>query len=79
MPPMNNRLLRPGGGDAPLRPGGGGAPLITLQLSENGTAAAVEGETITFTSSASGDPEPTAAWQESTDGGNTWVTVQNGS
>ncbi len=34
------------------------------------------GEPATFTVSVSGDPEPTLQWERSTDGGDTWKTMQ---
>ncbi len=48
------------------------APSITLQpMSQTG----VRGDFVSFTSTASGDPDPTVAWQVSSDGGTTWSDI----
>jgi hypothetical protein len=67
---MNNRLLAPRRGGVP--------PVVSLELSDDGTVVVLAGQSLTFTSIAEGDPEPTALWQESTDGGTTWITVHDG-
>ena len=47
-------------------------PGITVQA---GDAYRAPGESAVFTVSATGTPQATYQWQESTDGGNTWTTV----
>jgi len=48
----------------------------TLTVTSNPASTSVTaGETATFTAAAEGTPPPEVAWQESSDGGATWVTL----
>ena len=49
------------------------APTVTLQPVSQ---TAVADGFVSFTSTASGDPGPTVAWQVSYDGGTTWSNIQ---
>lgn len=50
----------------------GVAPAMTKQPA---SLTVSEGQTATFTATASGTPAPTVAWEFSTDGGTTWTAV----
>jgi hypothetical protein len=49
------------------------APTVTLQPTDQASHA---GDIVSFTATASGDPDPTVVWQVSTDGGTTWSDIQ---
>ncbi len=51
------------------------APVVTTNPSNQTVAA---GNTATFTVAASGQPAPTVQWQESSDGGTTFVNISGG-
>jgi predicted secreted protein len=51
------------------------APLVTTQPVNK---AAFAGNSTTFTAAVSGNPPPALQWQSSTDGGNTWGNLTNG-
>lgn len=48
------------------------APTVTEQPS---AVTVLEGDTASFVASASGNPAPAVAWQQSTDGGTTWTDL----
>ena len=50
------------------------APIFTTQPASQ---TAVGGDRTTFTAAASGNPTPTYQWKVSTDGGNTWATLND--
>ena len=49
------------------------APTVTLQPTDQ---ASHPGDTVSFTATASGDPDPTVVWQVSSDGGTAWSNIQ---
>jgi hypothetical protein len=51
---------------------GKSAPIVTRNPK---SVSLVEGETAKFEASASGEPQPTAQWEESTDGGAKWQPI----
>jgi hypothetical protein len=48
------------------------APAVTTQPA---SASVSDGATASFTAAASGSPQPTVQWQDSTDGGNSWSDI----
>lgn len=63
-------------GNALATTGSGTAPTVTEQPTSQTVTA---GQTATFTASATGNPAPQVSWEASTDGGNTYTTVQGAS
>jgi hypothetical protein len=49
------------------------APTVTLQPTDQASHA---GDIVSFTATASGDPDPTVVWQVSTDGGTSWSDIE---
>ena len=60
--------------DVHVTGGQGSAPVVTVQPQD---VTVRDGEQFEFSASASGDPAPSVQWQESTDGGATFVDVPN--